>query len=323
MRIAGIIVNYRTPELTLDVTRSLRKEMKSLAPFRIYLVDNASGDNSVPLFKQAATHDAWGDEVELVEAPRNGGFGYGINQAARRGLMLEQPPDYFYVLNSDAFVDPGSLLRLVAFMDNHPDAGLAGSHIHGPDGKTQVAAFRFPSILSEFESSANFAPVTQVLRKHVVSLPLPDRDCEVDWISGTSMLIRRETFDRAGFFDEGFFLYFEEIDFCLTARKAGFKVYFVADAPITHIGAVSTGMIDETRRMPAYWFDSRYRYFRKHHGALYASACDLTRAAGMLVWYAKEKMLRRPGKVRPRLLRDLVSAGWKNLRQSGLGDSTR
>jgi len=319
MRIAGIIVNYRTPELTLEVTTSLRKEMKTLAPFRIYVVDNASGDSSIPLFKAAAARDAWGDEVELVEAPRNGGFGYGINQAVRRGLALPEPPDYFYVLNSDAFVDPGSLGRLVSFMEGHSDAGLAGSHIHGTDGKTQVAAFRFPTILSEFESSANFGPITQALRKHVVSLPVPERDCEVDWISGTSMLIRRETFDKAGFFDEGFFLYFEEIDFCLTARKAGFKSYFVADAPITHIGAVSTGMIDETRRMPSYWFDSRFRYFRKHHGAIYATACDLTRAAGMLAWYAKEKALRRPGKTRPKMLRDLLAASWKNLRRASLG----
>jgi len=319
MRIAAIIVNYRTPELTLEVVRSLRKEMSRLAPFRIYLVDNASGDNSIPLFKAAAEHDGWGAEVELVEAPRNGGFGYGINQAVRRGLALEGPPSYFYVLNSDAFVDPGSLDRLVAFLDSHADAGLAGSHIHGTDGKTQVAAFRFPSLLSEFESSANVGLVTRLLRKHVVSLPAPEADCEVDWISGTSMLIRRETFERAGFFDEGFFLYFEEIDFCLTARKAGFKSYFVAHAPITHIGAVSTGMVDETRRMPAYWFDSRYRYFRKHHGALYATACDLTRAAGMMIWYAKEKALRRPSKSRPKMVRDLVAASWRNLRKSGLG----
>jgi N-acetylglucosaminyl-diphospho-decaprenol L-rhamnosyltransferase len=319
MRIAGIIVNYKTPELTLDVVASLRKAMRPLAPCRIYLVDNASGDNSIPLFKQAAERDNWAGEVELVEAPRNGGFGYGINQAVRRGLALDDPPRYFYVLNSDAFVDDGSLERLVAFMDAHPDAGLAGSHIHGTDGKTQVAAFRFPSILSELESSANLGLITRVLGNHVVSLPVPETDREVDWISGTSMLIRRETFEKAGFFDEGYFLYFEEIDFCLTARKAGFKSYFVSGAPITHIGAVSTGMIDETRRMPSYWFDSRYRYFRKHHGALYATACDLTRAAGLLVWYAKERALRRPGKMRPRLLRDLLAASWKNLRRSSLG----
>jgi len=148
---------------------------------------------------------------------------------------------------------------------------------------------------------------------------VPEADCPVDWISGTGMLIRRETFQRAGLFDEGFFLYFEEIDFCRTARDAGFKSYFVAGAPITHIGAASTGMVDESRRMPTYWFDSRYRYFRKHHGVLYATACDLGRTAGMLLGYAKERALLRPIKVRPNMLRDLLAASWRNLRRSTVG----
>jgi Predicted glycosyltransferases len=313
MKIAGIIVNYRTPKLTVQVVNALRAEMKSLAPFRIYLVDNASGDNSVPLFKEAMQRDGWQDEVEVVEAPRNGGFGYGINQAVRRALALEAPPAYFYVLNSDAFADPGSLDRLVAFLERNPDAGLAGSHIRGTDGTTQVAGFRFPSVWSELEISASVGFLTRLLRSHVVSLPLPTSDCEVDWISGTSMLIRRSTFEQSGLFDEGYFLYYEEIDFCHSAKKAGFKSYFVADAPITHIGAVSTGMVDETRRMPSYWFDSRYRYFRKHHGVAYATACDAARALGLVIWQTKERALGCPRKGRPRILRDFLAASWKNL----------
>ena len=316
MRIAGIIVNYRTPELTIRVVNSLREEMKALPPFRIYLVDNASGDNSFPLFQEAARRDGWQDEVQLVEAARNGGFGYGINQAVRRGLALDHPPDYFYVLNSDAFVDSGSLARLVAFLDNHPEAGLAGSYIHGTDGKAQVAAFRYPSLLSEIESSANLGLLTRLLRKHVVSLPVPESDCAVDWISGTSMLIRRSTFEKAGLFDEEFFLYFEEIDFCHSARNAGCTAYFVADAPITHIGAVSTGMLEGGRRMPTYWFDSRYRYFRKHHGVAYATACDCARALGMLLWQIKGRALRRNETHRPHMLRDFIAASWKNLFKS-------
>jgi N-acetylglucosaminyl-diphospho-decaprenol L-rhamnosyltransferase len=317
MNIAGIVVNYRTAELTIQVVNALRAEMQSLAPFCIYLVDNASGDNSIPLFKEAVIKHAWQGDVELVEAPRNGGFGYGINQAVRRALALPAPPTYFYVLNSDAFADPGSLARLVAFMETHPDAGLAGSHIHGPDGKTQVAGFRFPTLWSELEDAAAFGLLTRLLRRHVVSLPLPNADREVDWISGSSMLIRRSTFEKSGLFDEGYFLYFEEVDFCHSARKAGFKAYFVADAPITHIGAVSTGFTDETRRMPSYWFDSRSRYFRKHHGEAYATACDVARFLGLLIWQVKERALGRPAKTRPRIMRDFLAASWKNLLSAG------
>ena len=319
MRIAGIVINYRTPDLTIQAVNALREEMRTVAPFRIYLVDSASGDDSVLLFKQAAQRDGWQDEVELIEAPRNGGYGYGINQAVRRALALTNPPSYFYILNSDAFADRGSLARLVAFLDSHPEWGLAGSHIHGTDGKSQAAAFRFPSVFSELESSTRLGLLTRLLRKYVVSLPVPQTDCEVDWISGTSMLIRRSTFEQTGLFDEGFFLYFEEIDFCHSARTAGIKACFVADAPITHLGGASTGMMDTTRPMPAYWFDSRYRYFRKHHGIAYATGCDLARALGMVIWYVKERALGRPKTGWPHLLRDLLSSSWKNLRKTKAG----
>ncbi len=313
MRIAGIIVNYRTPDLTLEVARSLRKQLLPLAPFRLYLVDNASGDDSVAKFERARDEEQWNEDVEIIAAPRNGGFGYGINQAVRRGLALPSPPAYFYILNSDAFADPGSLRKLVDFLDAHPEAGLAGSEIHAPDGTPLVTAFRFPSLLSEIESSARFHLLTTLLHDHLVNLPHPATDRQVDWISGTSMLIRASTFERAGLFDEGFFLYFEEIDFCRSAQEAGCPSYFVADAPITHIGAVSTGMGDESRRMPAYWFRSRHRYFRKHHGLAYATACDLSRAFGMLFYQVKERVAGRTGTSRPRILRDFVAASLRNL----------
>ena len=314
MSIAGIIVNYRTPELTVKAVGSLREETKSLAPSCVYVVDNASADGSAALLTQAIEQEGWRDWVVLIEAASNGGFGYGINLAVRRALAAKEPPDYFYVLNPDALVEPGSLARMVAFLDRHPEAGLAGSHIRGTDGRTLVSAFRFPSLLGEIENAASLGPVTWLLRGHAVSLPSPLSDCEVDWISGTSMLIRRSTFETVGLFDEEFFLYFEEVDFCRRARKAGIQSYFVADASITHIGGASTGMMDETRAMPSYWFESRHRYFRKHHSAAYAAACDLARVLGMLIWHAKERMFGRPGKWRPHLLRDFCAASWKNLR---------
>jgi len=314
MTVNAIVINYRTPGLSIEAVASLQEEMKSLAPFRTYLIDNASGDDSIAVLKQALERPGWRDSVVLVEAPRNGGFGYAINLAVRRALAAGDAPDYFYVLNPDALVEPGSLARVIAFLDHHPKAGLAGSHIRGTDGKSQVAAFHFPSLLGEIENAVSLGPLTWLLRDHVVSLPSPVSDCEVDWISGTSMLIRRSTFETIGFFDEEFFLYFEEIDFCRRAKTAGIQSWFVADAPITHIGAVSTGMMDQTRAMPPYWFDSRHRYFRKHHGLGYAAACDVARVLGMLVWRAKERVAGRPGHWRPNLLRDFLAASWKNLR---------
>jgi N-acetylglucosaminyl-diphospho-decaprenol L-rhamnosyltransferase len=314
MSIASIIVNYRTPKLTRKAVASLLPELQAWPGSHVYLVDNASGDDSVPLLTQAIAREGWRDRVTLLPAPRNGGFGYGVNLAVRPVLGAGDAPEYFYLLNPDAEVEPGSLARLLAFADQHREVGLVGSHIRGPDGRGQVAAFRFPSLLGEIENAASIGLLTRLLERHTTSLPLPDQDCQVDWISGTSMLIRRSTFETVGLFDEEFFLYFEEVDFCRRARLAGIPSWFVAGAPITHVGAASTGMLDETRPMPAYWFASRHRYFRKHHGAAYAAACDVARMVGMLAWRSKERMVGRPGRWRPHLLRDLAVTSWKHLR---------
>ena len=314
MSVAGVIVNYRTAELALEAVSSLLAEMQSLPGGRVYLVDNASGDDSLATFAQAIERRGWQSAVVLIAAPRNGGFGYGVNLAVRRALATEPLPDYLYVLNPDAQVEPGSLARLLAFAERHPQAGLAGSHIRGTDGQTQVAAFRFPSLWGELEGTANIGLLTRLLARHAVSLPLPDADREVDWISGTSMLIRRSTFEAVGLFDEEFFLYFEEVDFCRRAKLAARPAWFVAGAPITHIGAVATGMRDESRPMPGYWFDSRHRYLRKHHGAAYAVLCDVAQVLGTFAFQAKQRVLGRSGNPRPHLLRDMCAKSWQHLR---------
>ena len=116
---------------------------------------------------------------------------------------------------------------------------------------------------------------------------------EVDWVSGVSMLFRSEVFSTAGLFDERFFLYFEEIDLAFRIRESGWKVYFVSDAAVDHVGGLSTGLGDKTRRMPKYWFESRRRYFVKHHGRLYAAACDAAWICGHAIFKAKISLLRR------------------------------
>jgi N-acetylglucosaminyl-diphospho-decaprenol L-rhamnosyltransferase len=314
MSILGIIVNYRTPVLTLRAVRSLVAETRALPDVRIVVIDNASGDDSVATLQAAIAREGWRHRVELRSAPRNGGFGYGVNLAVRDAQASSTPPDYLYILNPDAEVEPGSFARMLGFAEAHPRAGLVGSHIRGRDYQSQVAAFRFPSLLGEIENAISFGLLTRLLDRHTVSLGVPPEDCMVDWVSGTSMLVRRSTFERIGLFDEKFFLYFEEVDFCRRAKLAGIEVWFVAGAPVSHIGAASTGLKDESRPMPGYWFDSRHRYFRKHHGAAYAVACDVARLLGMLVWRLKERALGRPGRWRPNLLHDQAVATWRALR---------
>jgi GT2 family glycosyltransferase len=240
-----------------------------------------------------------------MQSGHNGGFGYGVNFAVRRALASDTPPDYVYLLNSDAFPAEDSIRRLVDHLRSHPEVGIAGSYVHGPDGEPHITAFRFPSVLSELSESVKLGVIKPILDRFVVRLPLPTEDCEVDWVAGCSMLIRREVLDRVGLFDEDFFLYFEETDLCKRAAEGGFKTAYVVDSRVAHIGCVSTGH-KEWKRFPSFWFDSRRHYFEKQHGKSYFWGATAARVAGGSLWRARRRLLGKPVGEPERYLRDLV-----------------
>lgn len=314
MKLAVIYINYRTAQMTMHSVRTLLRELDAAGSFHVYVVDNDSGDGSYETMSQVVQAEGISDRVTILASPNNGGYGFGINYCVRSILADGGCPEYFYVINTDASPDPSSLPRLVTFMDQHPRVGMAGSNIVDPDGTVQGAAFRFPSVYSEFEDGARFKVVSSLLKRHVMPLPPPANDCQVDWVPGTSLLIRREVFERGTWFDESFFLYFEEIDFAQQVWKAGWEVFFVADAPITHLGSVSTGLSDGARPLPAYWFDSRRRYFMKYHGQHYAFACDAARAAGQVVHFLKCAVKREPYTHRPGTLQGMLGAAVRSIR---------
>lgn len=313
MKIIGVIVNYRTADMTAKAVSALLVELATVGPPLLYVVDNDSGDGSLERLRAAAEAEGWGERVLLIAAPRNGGYGYGINQAVERGMRLPQPPDAFYILNSDAFADAGALRAMVDFMDSTPDAGLVGGVIHGVGGDHQASRFLFPTALSELNLQARIGLLARLMPTQIVALPAPTETTACEWISGTSMLIRREVFQEVGLFDEGFFLYFEEVDFCRRAYGTRWKAYCVAAASITHIGSVSTGMADGNKRMPGYWFEARHRYFLKHHGRFYAALSDVCWTSGFILCRAKTQVLGRPDQVRPMMLRDFVRSSLKHL----------
>ncbi len=271
-----VILNYKTAAITKRSVRAARREMAGIAG-EIVVVDNDSQDGS---FEALTAQVPPG--VRVIQSGRNGGFGAGNNVGIRAGLSDGSLPDYIYVLNSDAFPDPGAIRHLLDTLEKTPDAGFAGSYIHGDDGSAHLTTFRFPSIASEFEGAVRFGPVSRLLAHRAVPVPIPDRTTPVDWLAGASMLMRRSVLDQIGLFDEMFFLYFEETDLCLRAQKAGHRVLFVRESEVTHIGSVSTGM-KKWSRVPGYWFDSRSYYFRKNHGAVYATVATVAHVAGGLL----------------------------------------
>ncbi|HET7794900.1 MAG TPA: glycosyltransferase family 2 protein [Rhizobacter sp.] len=272
------IVNYRTGKLVVECLRSLAPEVAAIPGTHVTVVDNCSGDGSADVIAAAIAAEGWSGWAELVRAPVNGGFSYGNNTAVRPALASTNPPAYYWILNPDTQVRPGGLTALVDFLESHPRVGIAGSRMIGSDGQPWPYAFRFPSILSEFASGLRLGFVGRLLKKHIVLRRMGDTDEQVDWLPGASMLVRREVFDSVGLMDEGYFLYFEETDFCLTARRAGWLTWYVPQSCVVHIAGQSTGVTGDketVNRRPQYWFESRRRYWVKNHGRFYAAMTDL------------------------------------------------
>jgi N-acetylglucosaminyl-diphospho-decaprenol L-rhamnosyltransferase len=301
-----VLLNFRTPEMTLQALEAVLREMQDI-PGSISVVDNDSGDGSFEMIRDAVQASGW-ERVRVVQSGRNGGYGAGNNCGIRMGLPDGSAPDFVYLLNSDAFPEPGSLPILIDYMVRHPRVGFAGGRIHGQDGVLHQSAFRFPSVLSEFEGAAATGPISRLLNKHIVAMPAPQTVQEVDWLAGASLMVRRETLDEIGLFDEDFFLYFEETDLCLRARRAGWTSVYVPQSRVMHIGSVTTGM-KTWRRVPFYWFDSRLRYFTKNHGAAYAAMATLAHLAGALIIRLRRLVSKRsrPSEAPERFLRDLLS----------------
>lgn len=300
-----VLLNFRTADMTLQALEAAMRETADIAG-AITVVDNHSGDGSFEKIRDAVLANGWDNRVRVVASDHNGGYGAGNNIAIKLGLPDGSRPDFVYVLNSDAFPEPGSVRFLLDAMLAHPKCGFAGGYTFGQDGVFHETAFRFPSFQSEFETGACTGPISRLLRRYLVAIPEPAESMDVDWLAGASMLVRRQTLDDIGLFDERYFLYYEETDLCLRASRAGWKSRYVKESRIMHIGAVSTGM-DTCKRMPGYWFDSRLWYFIKNHGAAYAALATLSYVAGSMILLARRALGKKRVEGPDRFLSDLIS----------------
>lgn len=312
-RLLTIILNWRSAPMTLRAAEAALRAMDGIAG-SLSIVDNDSQDGSFEALGAAAEARGWtaGNRVRVLQSGRNGGFGAGNNYGILKGLPDGAAPDFVLILNSDAFPDPDAIHALLRHLQTHPACGFAGSRIVGEDGAPHLTAFRFPSIGGELEGAARIGPISRLLARHVVALPLPRATCPVDWLAGASLMMRREVLEAIGLFDERFFLYFEETDLCRRARRAGWSVDWVADSRVVHVGSASTGM-KSWDRMPGYWFDSRWHYFVKNHGRAHAAAATLAHLAGGLAWRLRRLVRPHPPLDPDHFLRDLALHAVRNL----------
>lgn len=307
-----VILNWRTPEMTLRAAESALVAMQGITG-AITIVDNASGDGSYEVISAAIEARGWQHgavPVRVLQSGHNGGFGAGNNHGMIAGLppgiSTDGAPDYIYLLNSDAFPEPDAIRHLVNYLEQNQSIGFAGSHIYGEDGLPHRTAFRFPSALGEFEAHLRLGAVTRALSSHVVAMPLPETTQVVEWLAGASLMMRRKVLDQIGLFDESFFLYFEETDLCRRAALARWPSVYLPQSRVMHIGSVSTGM-KTWQRIPGFWLESRAHYFRHNHGAFGLFAATLALALGGGLWRLRLLLQRKAPQDPPHFLRDLLA----------------
>jgi hypothetical protein len=286
-----IVVSYKSATLVAKLLTSLGHEQSGEVRLRVLVVDNASGD--AELLRPIVIQSGWQDWVEIVAAPKNGGFAYGNNLGFCHGFESAVIPDYFFLLNPDTEVRAGAVSALVDFLDQHPDAGIAASSLEVKSGELWPFAFRYPSLLSEIDEGLRLGVVTKLLANHVVRRRMGQSPEQVDWFPGAAMMVRAQVVKDIGGMDERYFLYYEETDFCRKATKAGWTSWYVPQSRVMHIAGESTGVtatVSEPRRLPDYWFESRRRYFIKNHGLPYAVATDAASLIAHLLGQVKDTL---------------------------------
>jgi GT2 family glycosyltransferase len=255
-----VIVNYQTPDLTKACLRALRGERSALPKLTAIVVDGGSGDGSADKLAATIAGDAYRNWVDFLPLAINGGFGWANNQAILALSRQPQPPTFIHLLNPDTEIQTGSIAELINELRRHPCCAAVGSQLINGEAEPTASAFRFPSIGREFISGSQSEKLGRLLGIKPTVVQSADA-AAVDWVTGASVMLRVEALQQAGPFDDGFFLYFEEVEFMHRLRALGWTVRHVPTSRVVHLEGSSTGLSAASRRLPRYWYDSRRRYF--------------------------------------------------------------
>jgi N-acetylglucosaminyl-diphospho-decaprenol L-rhamnosyltransferase len=306
MRIGIIIVNYKTPLLVIECLRSLVSE-HAFENFQTIVVDNNSQDGSFEKISSTIIAEGWFPWASVHAAEHNGGFAYGNNLAIRQFMSCDNAPEYIYLLNSDAMIRENAIQELASFLDNHPQVGIVGSRLENLDGSPRHACFQFHTYVTELDRGFSLSILSKLLSPWVVKNTNPTAEIKTDWVAGASMMVRSTVFNTVGLMDESYFLYYEEMDFCLQAKRAGWECWYVPASRVVHFAGQSSGIThgrQQTSRRPRYWFESRRRYFVKNFGVIHAFFADLFWLVGFATWRLRNIFQKKEHSYAPHLLLD-------------------
>ena len=252
-----IIVNYNTQHLLSRCLDAVADNLKQISG-KVILVDNFSKDDSVNYIRQHFNN------VQLITNDKNIGFGRANNQA-----IAEIEGEYVLLLNTDAFLSANTISNTILYMDANPKIGILGVKLTGEDGELQPSCRYFPTLSNIFLTKTGlnklFSQVQLIDNKNWDATQTQ----ECDWVPGCYYLVRKSVIDQIGLFDPRYFMYYEEVDHCLRAKNAGWKVLYYADSAVIHLGgesAKSEGKLTSGKQLNALQTESELLFFRKNYG---------------------------------------------------------
>ncbi|OHB65255.1 MAG: hypothetical protein A2168_08300 [Planctomycetes bacterium RBG_13_50_24] len=268
-----IIVNYNAGHYLENCLKSVYAETKQI-PFDIWIVDNNSKDASVSMIRSNFPL------INLVENKENIGFARANNDA-----ISKCAGDYILLLNPDTLIMENAIEKMVKFMDENPQTGIAGCKVLNEDGTLQLACRRSipaPGVaFFRLTGLSRLFPNSKGMAKYNLTYLNPDEANEVDAVSGAFLMIRRQVVDKIGKLDERFFMYGEELDWCLRTKKAGWKVMYYPDAEIIHYkGECSKS---NCRKAAFEFYRSMYLFHKKHFADNYNPIVNIIIYAGIFL----------------------------------------
>lgn len=304
-----VTVNYKTSTLVTELISSLTEELTKLGQTHMFIVDNASDDNSVENLTNFINQNKL-DWVTVIASEKNKGYAAGNNLGINSALKKNVEFKRVWFLNPDTRVKTGAGEALIKAM-NKNNLHIVGSRLEDEDGTLQCSHFNFPGILSELSAGLRLGVFDKLVKKHLVRTEPSSKPIQADWLAGASFMVSNEYINTIGLIDDDYFLYFEELDFCLQGQRNNMPCWYIPSSKVYHAVGAATGISDHRKkapRRPQYWFDSRRRFFLKNYGVIKLILCDLAFILAYSTWLLRSKFTKSAAlaKEPPHYMKDFI-----------------
>ncbi|OUR61408.1 hypothetical protein A9Q74_09595 [Colwellia sp. 39_35_sub15_T18] len=304
-----VTVNYKTSNLVTELINSLLGEVKNLGSTHMVIVDNNSGDGSVDYIQNFIDENSiyW---VSVIASKENSGYAAGNNLAINSVLKKNIAVKRIWFLNPDTKVKAEAGTELIKAMKKN-NLHIVGSRLEDDDGTLQCSHFNFPGIFSELSAGLRLGAFDRLVQKYLVRTEPSNTPIQAHWLAGASFMVSNDYIKKIGLIDDDYFLYFEELDFCLQGQRNNMPCWYIPSSKVYHAVGAATGISDHRRkapRRPQYWFDSRRRFFLKNYGVIKLICCDLAFMIGYATWLLRSKLTNNVDLVKepPSFLKDFI-----------------